>query len=116
MGRDCALSDCPTSTSTTVANTLGVTIVAPTGNGVGAATAGMGLGSCATGWSSCESSLGGGCCPGGYGCGSGTTCTATTAGATPSIEAKVAASGAQGLAKGERWIVLMAFFLLCFLY
>ena len=85
-----------------------MTIVAPTGNGVGAATAGLGKGSCATGWSSCAASLGGGCCAPGYGCGSGTTCTATVAGETPSVEAKAAASDACNIALIERWTVLLA--------
>ena len=108
VGRDCALSDCPSASSTTVANTLGVTIVAPTGSGIGAAIAGLGKGSCQTGWSSCSPSLGGGCCPGGYGCASGTTCTATVAGETPSVEAKVAANGARDPFRGDKWMIALA--------
>ena len=108
VGRDCALSDCPSASSTTVADTLGVTIVAPTGSGVGAAIAGLGKGSCQTGWSSCAPSLGGGCCPAGYGCVSGTTCTATVAGETPSVEAKVAANGTRDLFRGDKWIIALA--------
>lgn len=107
VGRDCALSDCPTAPSTTVANTLGVTIEAPTGNGIGAATAGLGKGSCAIGWSSCASNLGGGCCPGGYGCGSGTTCTATVTGETPSVEAKVAPNNARSHLRGDIWVTAL---------
>ena len=108
VGRDCALSDCPSASSTTVANTLGVTIVAPTGSGIGAAIAGLGKGSCQTGWSSCAPSLGGGCCPGGYGCVSGTTCIATVAGETPSVEAKVAANGARDPFRGYNWMIALA--------
>lgn len=108
VGRDCALSDCPSASSTTVADTLGVTIVAPTGSGIGAAIAGLGQGSCQTGWSSCAPSLGGGCCPGGYGCVSGTTCTATVTGETPSVEAKVAANGARDPFRGDKWMIALA--------
>ena len=109
VGRDCALSDCPSASSTTVANTLGVTIVAPTGSGIGAAIVGLGKGSCQTGWSSCAPSLGGGCCPGGYGCVSGTTCTATVAGETPSVEAKLAANnGTRDSFRGNKWMSALA--------
>ena len=107
VGRDCGLSDCPSTASTTIAETNGVTIVAPTGNGIGAASAGLGTGSCASGWSSCATTLGGGCCPGGYGCGTGTTCTATSAGETPTNVAKEPTSGAHSFA-GSRAIIMAA--------
>lgn len=113
-GRNCSLSDCPATASTTVANTHGVTIIAPTGNGIGAATVGSsGSGSCATGWSSCAASLGGGCCPSGYGCGAGPSCMATQAAETASTIAKetpTSASGSGGirLANPHYWLVFPA--------
>jgi hypothetical protein len=47
--------------------------MAPIGAGSAALT-----GSCANGWFSCAASVGGGCCPSGYGC--GTSCTAMASG------------------------------------
>ncbi|KAL8695276.1 MAG: hypothetical protein Q9218_000174 [Villophora microphyllina] len=63
IGRDCGLSDCPASASSTVAQGDGVTIVAPSQ----AAVTGAG---CAPGWTTCGKDVGGGCCPpGGFECG-----------------------------------------------
>ncbi|KAL9601327.1 MAG: hypothetical protein Q9219_002622 [cf. Caloplaca sp. 3 TL-2023] len=65
VGRDCGLTDCPATASTTVAQGNGVTVVAPTG--VGDHVQG---GGCAAGWQTCGAEVGGGCCPpGGFECG-----------------------------------------------
>ncbi|KAI4107767.1 MAG: hypothetical protein L6R37_001452 [Teloschistes peruensis] len=64
VGRDCGLTDCPASASSTVAQGNGVTIVAP--SQAAAATAE----GCASGWTTCGEDVGGGCCPpGGFECG-----------------------------------------------
>lgn len=66
MGRDCGITDCPATASTTVANGNGVTVLAPTGVG----SSGRERGGCAQGWQTCGADVGGGCCPpGGFECG-----------------------------------------------
>lgn len=74
-GRDCDTTSCPTTSSTTIINSDGVTVAVPTGSAATTASAG---GSCATGWFSCAASAGGGCCPSGFACGA--SCTATASG------------------------------------
>lgn len=69
IGRDCASTSCPTSASTTLVSGSTLTIVAPTGSGITAPGTVL-TGSCAHGWATCAPSLGGGCCPSGYACGS----------------------------------------------
>ncbi|CAL8581916.1 hypothetical protein XPA_007596 [Xanthoria parietina] len=66
VGRDCGLTDCPTSGSTTVAvnNGNGVTVVAPSPT-----RPLLDTGNCASGWQSCARDVGGGCCPGDFECG-----------------------------------------------
>ncbi|KAH8687768.1 hypothetical protein BGZ60DRAFT_394417 [Tricladium varicosporioides] len=64
-GRDCAVTSCPVTSSTTIISS-GQTIVVPVGT---AATVTSPTGSCATGWSSCAASVGGNCCPSGFACG-----------------------------------------------
>lgn len=103
VGRDCNLTSCPASASTTVANTNGVVIVAPTGSGIGSGGMPLGTGSCAQGWLTCAADNGGGCCPSGYVCGQSCTATATGAGATtPSIAGKIATGAAIRLGK-RKW-------------
>lgn len=88
MGRDCGLTDCPATTSTTVAQGDGVTVVAPTDGG-GAGKTG---GGCAEGWQTCGGDVGGGCCPpGGFECG--------TASCTKGAAAKVTGAGGVSVAK-----------------
>ena len=89
VGRDCALTSCPPHETSSVLVSDGVTIlVAPTGP---AANDGVGeQGSCANGWYSCDSDVGGGCCPSGFACGTA-SCTvlgSATATATASPVAK----------------------------
>lgn len=86
VGRDCAKTNCPAAASTTLVSGSGVTIVAPTGNGI--STANLVTGVCATGWQTCAASNGGGCCPAGYACGA--SCTATASGGGGSVTGKKA--------------------------
>ncbi|KAL9001117.1 MAG: hypothetical protein Q9169_000300 [Polycauliona sp. 2 TL-2023] len=94
VGRDCGLTDCPTSASTTVAvndGEGGVTVVAPSATGAAA----LGTGNCASGWQTCARDVGGGCCPGGFACG--------VESCTKDAGAKVtgAGEGAISVGKGE---------------
>ncbi|KAI9878363.1 MAG: hypothetical protein M1830_001106 [Pleopsidium flavum] len=109
VGRDCGMTSCPTAASTAVVDNNGITVVAPTGQGVsgvappsatGPVTATTTIGesgnanggNCAQGWFSCAASAGGGCCPSGYGCGS--SCSASVSGG--GSVGKIAASAASG--------------------
>ncbi|KAI5255195.1 hypothetical protein E4T42_01925 [Aureobasidium subglaciale] len=73
VGRNCDTTSCPTSASTAVITNSGLTVIAPSG-----ASSAVLTGNCANGWFSCAASVGGGCCPSGYGCGA--SCTAMTSG------------------------------------
>ncbi|KAH6683216.1 hypothetical protein B0J14DRAFT_623175 [Halenospora varia] len=64
-GRDCAVTSCPITSSTTIISS-GQTIVVPVGT---AATVNSPTGACARGWSTCAASVGGNCCPSGFACG-----------------------------------------------
>lgn len=64
-GRDCATTDCPPASSTTLVSG-GQTIVVPVGSAAALSTP---SGNCASGWSSCPASLGGNCCLSGWQCG-----------------------------------------------
>ncbi|MCJ1465721.1 hypothetical protein MMC07_004340 [Pseudocyphellaria aurata] len=103
VGRDCSLTSCPTVAATTVVDTDGVIIVAPTGSGIGPPGPALGTGSCADGWSTCAASDGGGCCLSGYACGQSCTATATGISATASVETKMATNGSKGLSLGCGW-------------
>ncbi|GAM82857.1 hypothetical protein ANO11243_008430 [Dothideomycetidae sp. 11243] len=70
VGRDCSSTSCPPAASSTVATDSYATVVAASSTNSG---------NCANGWQTCPASVGGGCCPGGYACGS-VTCSATAAG------------------------------------
>lgn len=72
-GRDCDTTSCPTTPSTTVVSG-DVTIVVPV------RTMTAGTGHCAQGWFSCADTVGGGCCPTGFACGS--SCAATAGSST----------------------------------
>jgi hypothetical protein len=91
VGRDCSLTSCPTSASTILVNSNSLTIIAPSGSGISRNTAAV-TGTCASGWFSCVATIGGGCCPSGYGC--GTSCTATAAGGQGNVVGKIAPSSA----------------------
>jgi progranulin len=101
IGRDCSTTDCPAAASSSTLVSNGVTILVPVGASTGgtsyvttalitgtvAAASSFKAGSCAGGWQSCAASVGGGCCPPNYGC--GTICSATGGGAT-GVVSKVA--------------------------
>jgi len=67
----------------------GITAVAATGSGVSSVQTLL-TGSCAQGWSTCPASIGGGCCPTGYAC--GTECTATATGGQGNTVGRIAPS------------------------
>lgn len=71
-GRDCDTTSCPAKVSSTITSD-GRTIVVPAQT----TTATSGTGRCASGWFSCADTVGGGCCPTGYACGSSCTAVAT---------------------------------------
>ncbi|KAJ5660096.1 GPI anchored protein [Penicillium longicatenatum] len=75
IGRNCDTTSCPTTSSTTFTSD-GVTIVEPVTTGSGESGSGN-TGKCATGWFSCADTVGGGCCPSGYTCGSSCTAAAS---------------------------------------
>jgi hypothetical protein len=116
------MSNCPAvSSSTIVSNgvTIGVTVGGVTGGstyvtthvitGTAAATNTFNTGACpAPGWSSCAASVGGGCCPPNYGC--GTSCSATGGGAS-GVVSKIAPNSGTGLRAellGLLWISICA--------
>jgi progranulin len=68
VGRNCDSTSCPAIASTEVVDGSTLTIAAPTGSGV-TAVGTLPSGTCATGWATCAPSVGGGCCPSGYICG-----------------------------------------------
>ncbi|KAJ5893884.1 hypothetical protein N7495_005575 [Penicillium taxi] len=84
-GRNCDTTSCPTTSSTTFTSN-GVTIVEPVTTSSSSST-----GKCATGWSICAATAGGGCCPLGYMCGS--SCTATAAATTVAKEQATGGAG-----------------------
>ncbi|KAH6712810.1 hypothetical protein BKA61DRAFT_484723 [Leptodontidium sp. MPI-SDFR-AT-0119] len=86
-GRNCEKTSCPPISSTTIISS-GVTIVVPVGSAAAVATP---TGACASGWQTCPASVGGNCCPNGWGCGTascssvGPTNTAVLQKASPGI-------------------------------
>lgn len=96
VGRNCDTTSCPTSASTAVATNSGLTVMAPSG-----ASSAAPSGNCANGWFSCAASVGGGCCPSGYGCGA--SCIAMASG--QSNVGKGAPSEAAN-ARACEWIIL----------
>ncbi|RAH81454.1 hypothetical protein BO86DRAFT_399865 [Aspergillus japonicus CBS 114.51] len=95
-GRDCDTTSCPATPSTTIASD-GVTIVVPVTTATGTATtapssSSSSAGRCASGWFSCADTVGGGCCPTGYRCGS--SCTAVST-ATETVSKEQPTSGSQ---------------------
>lgn len=94
VGRDCATSSCPTTASTRVVVSNGITIIAPSGASF-ATTAAIQGGTCPSGWYSCAASLGGNCCLNGYSCGA--QCTATGTGGQTQVAGKVAPSAANNV-------------------
>ncbi|KAF2035651.1 hypothetical protein EK21DRAFT_42203, partial [Setomelanomma holmii] len=90
VGRDCQTTGSCALPTSTIVNTNGVVIVAPTGAGVATSGAARG-GSCPSAWYSCAANRGGNCCPNGYECGE--QCT-TTASSQSGVAQKVAPSTA----------------------
>ncbi|KAK4200700.1 hypothetical protein QBC40DRAFT_348434 [Triangularia verruculosa] len=84
IGRDCASTDCPPLTSsTTVVDGNGVTVVVPVPTAAPPVMGGNDQ--CARGWFMCnEKDEGEGCCPEGYGCGAA-SCTLVRAGETAGV-------------------------------
>ncbi|KAJ5429336.1 hypothetical protein N7491_006352 [Penicillium cf. griseofulvum] len=87
-GRDCDTTSCPITPSTTIISN-GVTIVAP----VATTTEHSGGNRCAQGWFHCADTVGGGCCPMGFACGSSCTARDTAFATTVAKEHATAASG-----------------------
>ena len=98
IGRNCQETSCPISASTTVVSQGSVTAVAPTRSGI----TGVGplTGSCGQGLFTCAQSVGGGCCPSGYGCGT-VQCTATASGGQGNVVGKVAPESAASCIRAE---------------
>lgn len=95
MDRNCDTYSCPTSDSTSVVTSNGLTVIVPVGASSSAnadvsevvetitstttlagAAAAAKNDNCANGWFLCDTTLGGGCCPSGYVCGA--SCTASS--------------------------------------
>jgi len=72
VGRDCSSTSCPIISSTTITTQNGQTVIIP----VTTTTLSKLSKGCAKNWSSCDSNLGGGCCPTGFICGT-ISCTAS---------------------------------------
>lgn len=102
VGRDCGLTDCPATASSTVAQGNGVTIVAPSQAAAAARAEG-----CASGWTTCGDDVGGGCCPpGGFECGresctKGPGAKVTGTGVTVGKSAGISSEGA----RMSRWVL-----------
>ncbi|KAH7351150.1 hypothetical protein BKA65DRAFT_536175 [Rhexocercosporidium sp. MPI-PUGE-AT-0058] len=90
-GRDCKKTSCPPTSSTTIISS-GVTVVVPVGSAAVVATP---TGACASGWQTCAATVGGNCCPSGWGCGTascssiGPTNTAVLQKASPGMAGRV---------------------------
>jgi progranulin len=104
VGRDCGLTSCPGRVTTTALVSDGVTIA-------GVAVSGA----CATGWYTCDASIGGGCCPSGYGCGPASctvTATAAVSGVTQgAVISSVAKENGAGSMYELRLTILVTLFL-----
>lgn len=105
MDRDCDLTNCLFATSTSIFLSDGVTIGVPVGGSTGgseitftnlqttAASASFAAhGACLAGFQTCAPSLNGGCCPAGFSCESGPSCTAIAGRGVTGVVAKVAPS------------------------
>ncbi|KAL2832056.1 hypothetical protein BDW59DRAFT_114903 [Aspergillus cavernicola] len=84
-GRNCDTTSCPVIPSTTIVSD-DRTIVVPVETTSTASSEASGPRQCASGWFSCADTVGGGCCPSGYACGS--SCTAVSAASTTGTVAK----------------------------
>lgn len=113
-GRNCDTTSCPAGASTTLVNSDGLTIVAPTGSGITAPGTTL-TGACAKGWATCAASLGGGCCPSGYQCGATSCAASATGGAGTGKMAPNSATGSLhtsrvlALALSTTWVMCIIF-------
>ncbi|CZT24625.1 uncharacterized protein RCC_10350 [Ramularia collo-cygni] len=101
VDRNCDTTSCPASETTAVATGPGVSV------GVAGRPSG---GSCASGWSSCAASEGGGCCPTGYSCGASCIATVSGAGDTSKIAPESAATLEKVLKVGFLSMAILAGF------
>jgi hypothetical protein len=107
VGRDCQTTgSCALPPTSTIVNTNGVVIIAPTGASVATTAAPQG-GSCPSAWYSCPANRGGNCCPNGYECGE--QCTATASGQS-GVSEKVAPSSASFISEVSIWTLTFASF------
>jgi hypothetical protein len=107
-GRNCDTTSCPATSSTTIV-TEGRTIIVPVGQ---AATVTSPTGSCATGWSSCAASVGGGCCIDGWNCG---TASCSSVGPTNTVVAQKSSPSSAHLNKRVGLLEAVGVAFACFL-
>jgi hypothetical protein len=104
VGRDCQTTGSCGLPTSTILNSNGVVIVAPTGASVATPAPPQG-GSCPSAWFSCAADRGGNCCPNGYECGD--QCTATASGQS-GVSQKVAPSTASFVSGISIWTMTLA--------
>ncbi|OJD19977.1 hypothetical protein AJ78_00173 [Emergomyces pasteurianus Ep9510] len=89
-GRDCNPTSCPTISSTTIVDDNGATIVMPIDPDASRSPPNGQAGRrCASGWTSCAASAGGGCCPDGFVCAQA-SCTVSAEGLGTAVVGKMA--------------------------
>lgn len=113
-GRNCHSTSCPPGESITVVAGSSITVAAPTGDGISSVASAL-TGSCASGWSTCATDVGGGCCPSGYAC--GTACTATATGGQNNVVGKIAPNEAGRDGENSRiWLLVSSSFVTIVLF
>ncbi|KAL4868301.1 hypothetical protein BDV12DRAFT_103613 [Aspergillus spectabilis] len=104
-GRNCDTTSCPAIPSTTIVSN-DQTIVIPEPTATAESSEEDGPRQCASGWFRCADTVGGGCCPTGYACGS--SCTAVPAASTTGTVAKEAPTIESGGEKARsNWELLV---------
>jgi hypothetical protein len=104
VGRDCQTTGSCGLPTSTILNSNGVVVVAPTGATVASVVS---PGSCPSAWFSCAADRGGNCCPNGYECGD--QCTATASGQA-GVTQKVTPSSASFVSEISIWTMALASF------
>jgi hypothetical protein len=104
VGRDCQTTGSCALPTSTIVNSNGVIVVAPTGASFNTNAAPQG-GSCPSAWYSCAADRGGSCCPNGFECGE--QCTATASGSA-GVTQKVAPSSASFVSELSIWSMALA--------
>ncbi|EAW07868.1 putative GPI anchored protein [Aspergillus clavatus NRRL 1] len=100
-GRDCDTTSCPVRASSTItSNDRTIVVPAQTTGAV------SGTGRCASGWFSCADTVGGGCCPSGFACGSSCT-TVASASATGTVAKSAPDSAGSRLSGRTTWRVVL---------